>query len=154
MCWFFFFFFFNFFELESDDFLNRVLNLKVVAKGNRQSSCKMSAAPWKAEGSMWWLRGGHPGTQLSCPAGLPGSHPRSHHLSPTSRNLSRKPRAWTGLLLVLIMPAPGIMPVLRPGPQNSAEVVSGQPSAAQPQELIILKNSYFILEYSWSTTFC
>ena len=74
--------------------------------------------------------GGHPGTQLSCPTGLPGSHPHARHWSPTSRNLSRKSQAWAGLPLLLIMPAPGIMPALRPGPQNGAEVVSGQPSAS------------------------
>ena len=32
------------FQLESDDFVNRVLNLKVVAQGDGQSPCKLSAA--------------------------------------------------------------------------------------------------------------
>ena len=89
--------------------------------------------------------GGHPGTQLSCPAGLPGSHPHPRHWSPTSRNLSRKSRAWAGLPLALIMPAPGIMPVLRPGPQNGAEVVSGQPSASPaPRVDYFLKFLFYI----------
>ena len=32
------------FKLESDDFINRALNLKVVAQGDGQSPCKLSAA--------------------------------------------------------------------------------------------------------------
>lgn len=32
------------FKLESDDFINRVLNPKVVAQGDGQSPCKLSAA--------------------------------------------------------------------------------------------------------------
>ena len=89
---------------------------------------------------------GHPGTQLSCPTGLPGSHPCPRHWSPTSRNLSRKSRAWAGLPLALIMPAPGIVPVLRLSPQKGAEVVSGQPSASPAPRVDYFKKFLFYIE--------